>query len=233
RLEAKLRNIDLDSKTVELVDGSVVQGRAIVIATGVRRRTLQVAGENEFTGRGILTSGAKEKHLVKNARVLIVGGGDAALENALILAEQASKVIVVHRRNEFSARKEFVESAAGKPNVEFKPGRSVKGFFGGDHLSEVEIVDEIGKISRIAVDFALVRIGVQPNIESFRKQIETTSGGYAVVSAEFETSCANVFAIGDVACPNSPTISTAVGSAAIAVKKLKSSVQSSKSNPKI
>src|SRR5690606_24947716 len=87
----------------------------LVFAAGVRRRTLQAV--EEFSGEGILASGAKEKASVEGKRVVIVGGGDAALENALILSECGGEVCVGHRRDEFSARPEFIEKAAAADNV--------------------------------------------------------------------------------------------------------------------
>ena len=221
RTNVKCRNFNVDTKTIVLEDGDLIQGKAVIIATGVRRRTLNVEGEQEFAGHGILESGAKDKNLVRDSEVVIVGGGDAALENALILSKNARIITVVHRGKDFSARSEFVEAAKRKPNINFKPQHTVQRFFGHEKLEGVELIDELGNSSAIDVQFALVRIGVEPNTEQFRGQLDLDEKNYVAVSRYFVTSVPSVYAIGDVSCPNAPTIATAVGSAAIAVKELK------------
>ena len=104
---AEVVSIDPHGLTVQLADGAIVSGRAIFIATGVSRRRLGIAGETEFSGRGILESGAASREIVKGKDVVIVGGGDAAFENAVMLSEHARQVTLLHRSNTFSARSEF------------------------------------------------------------------------------------------------------------------------------
>src|SRR5690348_3321341 len=113
-----ITSVDLKNRTVSF-DGGLSTARAIVIATGVRRRKLGIPGEVEFVGRGVLTSGAGERETVRDKTVAIVGGGDAALENALILSEFARRVYVVHRREKLSARAEFLDRVRHRSNVEF------------------------------------------------------------------------------------------------------------------
>src|SRR5688572_32361856 len=107
--DANVASVDLVEKVVTLDNGRSFFGRAIIIATGVRRRQLSVSGEQEFQNRGMLLSGVKAMDEVRGKRVVIVGGGDAAIENALMLSEKAEKVYLVHRRREFTARKEFID----------------------------------------------------------------------------------------------------------------------------
>ncbi len=221
RTNIRCRSCDVNSKSMVLECGDLIQGKAVIIATGVQRRMLNVEGELELAGRGILESGAKEKDLVRDSKVVIVGGGDAALENALILSTNARDVTVVHRGKDFAARKEFVEAAKRKPNINFKTLHTVQRFFGHEKLEGVELIDEFGNSSTVGVQFALVRIGVEPNTEQFRGQLDLDEKNYVAVSRNFATSIPNVYAVGDVACPIAPTIATAIGSAAIAVKELK------------
>src|SRR5258706_7922833 len=116
---ASVVSADLAKKTLELADGTRYSATAIIIATGVRRRNLEVPGEEEFRGRGILESSVTASDEVNGKTVLIVGGGDAALENALILSGTAGKIIVVHRRSEFTARRKFFDDAKTRTNIEF------------------------------------------------------------------------------------------------------------------
>ena len=108
-----------------LHDGRRFSANSIVIATGVRRRKLGVPGEDEFSGRGILESGVGDRDTLEGKDVVIVGGGDAAIENAAILGERARKIIVVHRRTEFGARAELIERALSSGRVEFVTGAEV------------------------------------------------------------------------------------------------------------
>ena len=212
---------DLQERLVELQDGSAFEAEAIIIATGVRRRKLGVEGEDDFAGRGILASGAKEAKTVKGKKVLIVGGGDAALENALILSEYADSVTLVHRRNEFTARNEFLERAKNLHNVTWITEHIVERFHGSDSLEGATLRSVINDSSKeIRCDFCLVRIGVQPNSELFSSQLDVDNRGYINVDPDCRSSIENVYAVGDAANPRALTISSAVGNAAVAVSNI-------------
>lgn len=216
-----IQRVDLREHTIELADGTRYQGRGVIIATGVRRRKLAVPGEVDLQGKGILTSGSLERSLVSGKRVVIIGGGDAALENAVILSDEAIQVTVVHRGAVFSARKEFITEASSRKNVGFMLGTRVLGFFGGSVLQGVTVQDIDSQKSRtLQTDFALIRIGVDPTTDLFAEQLGLSKSEYVSVNEKCLTSVPLVFAIGDVANNGAPTISTAVGMAAIAAKNL-------------
>jgi thioredoxin reductase (NADPH) len=181
---------------------------------------LDVPGESDFKGRGILDSGSRDKSDASGRKVAVIGGGDAALENALILAEYAEKVYLIHRRDRFSAREEFVKAVKDHDRIEVILSARVRELGGSSNLEfvDVELVD--GVSSRIAIENAVVRIGVQPNSEILRGIAELDHTGYVNTDREGRTSVAGIYAIGDVAHPTSPTISTATGSAASAIKSI-------------
>lgn len=213
--------IDPASLLIELEDGRRVSGKAIVLATGVSRRRLNVPGEIEFQGRGILTSGAKERERVIGKRVVIIGGGDAAMENAVMLGEHAERVVVVHRRAEFTARDEFMALARSNERVEFVTGASVESIEGGGTVERVIVRDiNTGEPTVIATDKVLIRIGVEPNSHLLRGKADLDEAGYVKVNTSAETSLLGIYAVGDVANPISPTISTATGTAATAAKAI-------------
>ena len=216
-LNGSVVEFDVAKITAALSTGESVSARAAIIATGIRRRRLNVLGEKEFEGRGILESGARDKRSVMGRRVAIVGGGDAALENALILAEFAEKVYVIHRRSEFSARPEFVGRAVKIPKIEFVFNSTVNRFLGNEQMSAVSLSTPSGELL-VDVDAALIRIGVQPNSEIFAGQLDLDAASYIKVDHLGATNAPNVFAAGDVANPVSPTISTAVGTAVTAAQ---------------
>jgi len=218
---ANVISFDASSITASLESGETYSGRAAVIATGVSRRQLGVPGESQFVGRGILESGAGQKGETAGKRIAIIGGGDAALENALILSEFAARVYVIHRRDRFSARNEFVSRVKENDKVEFLFDTTVASINGDEHARSLTIKTGADPSTReLEIDLVLIRIGVKPNTEIFQKHLELDDRGYVVVDALGRTSASNVFASGDVANPVSPTISTAVGSASTAVKAI-------------
>jgi thioredoxin reductase (NADPH) len=225
---------DLGARQIETGGGNVFEGGSIVIATGVRRRKLNVDGEDEFEGKGILSSGAKEAESVRGKNVVVVGGGDAAMENSLVLSEHARSVTLIHRRNKFKARKEFIKRARERGNVTFLTDSVVERFAGNHSLRFVEVrpVDD-HTVVRVECDFALVRIGVQPNSELFRSQCDVDEKSYIKTNSESLTSVDGVYAVGDVSNPASPTVSTAAGTAATAVKHFFGSKNTRWINPKI
>ncbi len=221
RLDSHVVLADLASKRIELQSGEVLTPQAVIIATGVRRRMLGVPGEEEFAGHGILTSGAKEAETVKGKKVLVVGGGDAALENALMLATHAESVTIMHRGDSFSARTQFIEEMKVHQNIAVMFGVEVSGFFGAGSLERVELIDRAtNKASEIAIDAALIRIGFAPNSELFLEQIATDANGYVIVDHYCNTNLEGVYGVGDVCRPSSQTIAGAVGDGATAAKTL-------------
>jgi thioredoxin reductase (NADPH) len=221
RTGAQIAAVDLIEKKVELADGSMLAAKNLILATGTRRGKLNVPGENEFAGRGILDSGAKDPSAVKDLEVCIIGGGDAAFENALILAEHAGSVTIVHRSENFQARGEFRKKVESNPGIRLIANAKVLEFSGKDRVESVKISDvSNGGESYIAARAVLIRIGVEPNTELFAERIALDKRGYIAVNAKCETSVGGVYAIGDVANPDSTTVSTAAGTGATAAKMI-------------
>ncbi len=221
RLRAQIAGIDLENKQITLADNAKFSARAVVIATGIRRRALNIEGENEFSGKGIIESGKQNADAVRDKKVLIVGGGDAAFENALILGETAEKVTLVHRRKEFRARREFVKEVKKHSKIEVLPKTAVQRISGGERIESVVLQNLTNNETRILpIDAALIRIGVEPNTENFRGKLELDKNGYIEVTRNCETSIEGIFAVGDAANPLSPTISSAAGMGATAAKAI-------------
>jgi thioredoxin reductase (NADPH) len=221
--EAEIESVDLRAKRLSLRSGEELQSIAIIIATGVRRRKLGIPGEEEFAGRGILESGTLEREAFAGEDVLVVGGGDAAAENALLLAESCPTVTLVHRGKSLSARSEFTERIRGDFRINVFTEATLQSIEGRERVEAVEIL-RAGALKpfRMAVRGVLVRIGVEPNSELFREQLHTDERGYIVTTGEQETSVGNVFAVGDISNPLAPTISGATGAGATAAKVIAS-----------
>lgn len=227
--EAEIESVDLKAKRVRLRSGEELQSIALVIATGVRRRRLGIPGESEFAGRGVLESGRLERESVAGEDVLVVGGGDAAAENALLLAEVCATVTLVHRGRSLRARPEFAERLRGDHRVTVFNETTLERILGSGRVESAEILRAGAlKPMRVAVRGVVVRVGVEPNTELFGGQLHTDGRGYVVVTGKQETSAEMVFAVGDVSNPLAPTISGACGAGATAAKVIASRLSSSR-----
>lgn len=217
--QTAITSVDLRAKRVSLASGESLQSIAIVIATGVRPRELGVPGEKEFIGKGIIESGARDRELFAGRDVCIVGGGDAAVENAFLLAEVCPTVTLVHRGKKLRARREFTERLQSNHCVTVFTESVLTRIIGNDAVEAVEIHRKQGlKPFQLAVGGVLIRIGVEPNTELFHEQLETDEKRFIKVSSQQETSVPMVFATGDVSNPLAPTISSATGAGATAAK---------------
>ena len=222
-----IMHVDLKAKQVTLVSGESLQSISLIIATGVRRRKLGIPGEDEFAGRGLIESGARDAQQFAGQDVCVIGGGDAAAENALLLADVCPTVTLVHRGKQLSARPEFIERLKAHHCLTVFKEAIVQRIIGDQRVEAVEILRQ-GAIKpfQMAVGGVLIRVGVEPNTQLFHDQLVLDKRGYIIGSREHETSVANVFAIGDVANPLAPTISGACGAGATAAKVIASRLRS-------
>lgn len=216
---ASITAVDLKSRRILLHSGEDLPAISIVIATGVRPRELRVAGEKTFAGKGIIESGVRDRELFAGKDVCVVGGGDAAVENALLLAEVCATVTLVHRGKKLRARRELAERLQSSHCVTVFTESVLTRIIGEDEVVAVEIQRHGGiKPFQLAVRGVLIRIGVEPNTELFKEQIPTDGEGFITVNSQQETNLPMVFAVGDVSNSIAPTISGAAGSGATAAK---------------
>ena len=221
--EVSIESVDLRAKRILLRSGEELRAISIIIGTGVRRRRLGIAGETELAGRGVVESGTRDRASLEGKDVCIVGGGDAAAENALMLAEVCPTVTIVHRGKRLRARKDFVERLRMDHRITVFTEAVVLRIIGEREVEGVEILRaQAIKPFQMAVRGVLIRIGVEPNTELFRDQVHMDERGFIVVTGEQETSIGNVFAVGDVSNPLAPTISGATGAGATAAKVIAS-----------
>lgn len=208
--------LDPRSLTVHAA-GATLTPTAVVLATGVRRRLLGVRGEVEFEGRGVVRNIGVEERRFAGLRAVVVGGGDDAFEHASLLAPHASEVTLVHRSDRFTARPALRDLVLGDARVGLRPNTTVDAIEGGDRVEAITLRTREGRVT-LAADVVFVCVGPSPVSEDFG--VATDDRGYIRVDRLQRTSRAGVFAVGDVCCPEAPTLATAMGHGATAAKAL-------------
>ncbi len=199
--------------------GVWLEARAVLVASGLHRRRLEVPGEHELAGRGVSVSATRDRTRFAGRQMLVVGGGDAAYENALILATAGCHVAIAVRGRS-RARAEFRERVAAEPRIEVLEGTRVLAIEGVDSVSGVRLADVRGE-RWLAVEGVVVKVGALPNTEWCAGALERDDEGYLITDARLRTSAPGVWAAGDVTRPALPSLAVAVGHGALAVADLR------------
>jgi thioredoxin reductase (NADPH) len=178
------------------------KARTVVLAMGAEHKKLGVTGEEELSGRGVSYCATCDAAFFKGAPTIIVGGGDSAMEEAIFLSKFSSKVVVVHRREEFRASKIMLERARAQENIEFLTPYRVERFVAGESgaLGHAELVNaETGEQREIPVSGTFIAVGHEPQSGLVRGQVELDESGYVKTEAKStRTSRPGVFAAGDL-----------------------------------
>jgi len=200
------------------IDGKPVKARAVIIATGAEPRKLGVAGESEFTGRGVSYCATCDGAFFRDATVAIVGGGDTAAEEALFLTRFAKKVYLIHRRGELRATAILQDRVLNNEKIEPVWNAEVTGVKGDNSgMKSVQLKDRVsGEERSLDLEGMFIAIGVTPKAQFLAELLKLDSEGYIHTDTECRTSIPGVFAAGDVRKKILKQIATAVGDGAIA-----------------
>jgi thioredoxin reductase (NADPH) len=201
---------------LRLEGGDRIESDAILLATGLRRRTLDVPGESEFEGCGISTSATRDGPGLAGRDVLVVGGGDAAFENALRLADLGCRVTLAVRGRP-RARREFQRRASGTPHITIEPRTRVVEFLGDQRLRAVRLEGPGGVRDR-PFEGAVIKIGSIPNSEWCARVVRTDAGGFVRADGRGRTSVPRVWAAGDLVRPRLFAITVAAALGALAIQ---------------
>ena len=227
-LSAEVTGVDLlkDIKVINTTEGDF-SARAIIIASGAERKRLGVPGEDIFVNRGVSYCATCDGALFRDRIVAVVGGGDSAVEEAMFLTRFASKVIIVHRRNQLRASKMAQERALSNEKIEVMWDTVVEEIKGNNKVSELVVRNvKTGEKSRITVDGVFVYVGQIPNTGFLKGQLPLDKEGYIITDDRMGTQIKGVYAVGDIRKNSSRQVITAAGdgaTAAISAEKFLSS----------
>lgn len=188
------------------------RGRTVIVAGGASPRRMGVAGESEFLGKGVSYCGVCDAPQFKDRVVVVAGGGDSGLTEALYLSRLASEILVVEIMPQPLATKILLDRALADPKIRIRCGTRIEAIRGDDHVREVELVDvPTGERTTLPAGGVLVRIGMEPNTGYLRGLVSLDDKGYVMVDERLETSVPGIFAAGDIRQGSDRQIATAVG----------------------
>lgn len=194
-----------------------IDARALIVASGARERPLGVPGESEFRGRGVSYCATCDGAFYRNRRVVVVGGGDSAIEEALFLTRFASQVTVVHRRGALRAAKVLQERAFSHAKLNFVWNTVVAAVLGREKVEGVQLMHVgTGRDTEYPADGVFVCVGKLPNSELVRSLVKTDAAGYVVTGEDMSTSLPGLYAAGDVRAKYLKQVATAVSDGAVA-----------------
>ncbi len=203
--------IDGNVKKIKLKDGEELKARSIIIATGGRSRKVGAKGENDFAGRGISYCATCDGDFFQDREIIVIGGGNSALEEAVSLTTYASKVTIVHQFDHWQAFDSAIEEMKANPKIDYIMESKVVEFKGSQSLESVIIENQKTKERyEKKIDGVFIFIGYVPNTEEFKDLIKLNSYGEIIIDKQFQTNISGVFAAGDSIEKRYRQITTAV-----------------------
>ncbi|MFC2080341.1 NAD(P)/FAD-dependent oxidoreductase [Bacteroidota bacterium] len=210
-------DLEGDIKTIKLDDDREFQAKAIILTPGGRPRSLDIPGEDKFKGSGISYCATCDGDFFTGKEVIVVGGGNSALEEAVALTQFATKVTIVHQFDHFQAFEHAVKEAENNPKIDFIMESELREFSGEEGLKKVSIEHlPSGKISEMKIDGVFIFAGYLPNTESLKNIVPLNERNEIKVDADMKTSIPGVFAAGDCIAKKYRQVTTAVADGTIA-----------------
>lgn len=175
------------------------EAESIIIATGARARMLRIDSEKQFLGKGVHTCATCDGAFYKNKKIVVVGGGDSAMEEAIFLTRFAEKVIILHRKDIFTASRIMQEKSKNNPKIELILNSEIKEYIGDKKLEAVKINNlQTNESKEMVIDAVFLAIGHIPNTELFKDQLKLGKMGYIEPRNYVQTEIEGVFVAGDV-----------------------------------
>jgi thioredoxin reductase (NADPH) len=209
-------NIKKTHKEV-VINSKVLNAKALIIATGTASAKLGIEGEDQFLGRGVSYCATCDGAFYKGKNIMVVGGGNSAIEEAIFLTRFAKKISIVHRRDKLRADKILAEQATSHPKIYFFWHSTLEKILGTDKVNEVVLKDlQTNKNLKVPVDGVFIYIGSIPHSDIVKGILKLDKKGFIIANDEMKTSVKGIFAAGDVRAKQLRQVVTAVADGAIA-----------------
>lgn len=201
-----------------ICEDQTYQTKTVIIATGCEHRKLGIKGEEEFSGRGVSYCAVCDGAFFRNKRLMVIGGGDSAVEEAIYLTQFASEVVIVHRRDELRAQKIIQDRAFANEKISFIWDTVLEEITGNEMVMNGGQLRNVktNEVSEIKADGVFIYVGLDPLTEPFKSIGITNEEGWIITDQEMKTKISGIYAIGDVREKNLRQITTAVGEGGIA-----------------
>lgn len=207
--------LDGKIKRVACESGAIFEGRSVIIATGAKPRMLGIENEEALVGSGVCYCAVCDGAFYKNRVVAVNGGGNSALQDALLLSEKCAKVYLIHRRTQFRGEAKLTEALKNRANVEFVTESVITALLGEDELTGIRLAQN-GIEREIALDGLFVAIGHVPDNGIFKDYIDLDDAGYAKSGEDCLTKTAGVFTAGDCRRKSVRQLTTAAADGSVA-----------------
>jgi len=193
-------NVDFRAKPFKVLTGSEeYDAKAVIVCTGATPRKIGIEGEQTFSGKGVSYCATCDGAFFRNQDIAVVGGGDTCMEEATFLTKFASKVHIIHRRDEFRASKIMQDRALSNGNIEVHWNSVIEDIKGDQKVQQIILKDtKTGENKTLEMGGVFVAIGHEPNTELFKNQLEMDENGYIIQKENTGTSVKGVFTAGDV-----------------------------------
>ena len=217
-VQQEVISVDLKSKIKTIKTASEQYfAKAVILATGAEHRKLGLENENELSGRGVSYCASCDGMFYKNKTIAVVGGGNTAAADALVLSRICNKVYLIHRKSTMRATKIYYEQLSKSENVVFKWNCEVKKLTADNKLKEIKIVNnKTNEYENLQVDGLFISIGMNPTTNLYKGQINSDEWGYVIADETTKTNIPGVFAVGDLRTKPLRQIVTATADGAVA-----------------
>jgi len=218
-----------DNRKIVQIDGRSVEARALIIATGTETKKLNIPGEEQFIGRGVSYCATCDGPFYKGKNIVVVGGGNAAIEEALFLTRYAAKISVIHRRNKLRAENILAEQALNDSKIFIIWDSQVEEIIGTSKIEKIKVKNvQTQKTNYIPADGVFIYVGSQPNTSFIKGIIDLDKEGYIKTDENMKTSVPGIFAAGDIRVKSLKQVITAAADGAIAANSARLYIEEEK-----
>ncbi len=227
----EIERVELEGK-MKLVETAnyIYEAKAVILATGQRRRKLGLAEENRFANRGVHYCEVCDGHMYRGKQIAVAGGGNSAVDAALFLTKYAEKVFLIHR-SELRADEVSQQKLFDNPKIEVMLQTRIAKLLGDSRLRQLELIDRQTEAAQLLkVDGLFVNVGVEPNNELFREQVKLNERGFILAGEDCKTNLSGVFAAGDIREKEFRQLTTAAADGTVAALQAEKYIRSTNWN---